>query len=55
MMIALIDESNANRRAREFLSGGQPTEAGTDDDHMVLQIHASSPDSLRAGLQGSLA
>src|ERR1700690_2789527 len=55
MMIALIDEGNANRRACEFLSSSQPAEAGPDDDHVVLQIHSSLPDSLRTGLQGSLA
>ena len=40
MMIALIDDGDAHRSAREFLSGGQPTEAGPDDDDMV-QVHTS--------------
>src|SRR5258707_8439205 len=38
MVIALVDDGDAHRGAREFLSGGQPTEAGPDDDDMV-QVH----------------
>jgi len=28
MVITLVDDGDAHRGAREFLSGGQPTEAG---------------------------
>src|SRR5450631_1581543 len=35
MMIALVDDGDSNRGAREFLRGGQPSEASSNDDHMV--------------------
>ena len=40
-MIALVDDGDAHRSARELLSGGQPTEPGADDDDMV-QVHIPS-------------
>src|SRR3984957_19703574 len=48
MMVALVDDGDAHRSAREFLSGGQPTEAGPDDDDMV-RAHISR--SLRKPLR----